>query len=163
MEQISKLPEIELEEEFEQKLLDLARVTRVTAGGKQLRFRACVAIGDKKGRVGIGVAKGADVAIAIEKAVKRAKKNLIEVPIVNGTIPFPIKVKHKAAKILLKPAGKGKGLVAGGVIRIIANLAGIENLSAKMLGSNNKIVNAQATIKAFQKIKDIFEAKTSIL
>jgi len=149
------LPEVELEKEFEQKLLDLARVTRVTAGGKNLRFRACVAIGNRNGRVGVGVAKGPDVAIAIEKAVRQAKKNLIEVPIVNGTIPHWIKEKYGAAEILLRPASAGKGLMAGGVIRAIAELAGIQNITAKMLGSNNKIANARATINAFLKLKKI--------
>jgi small subunit ribosomal protein S5 len=149
------LPEVELEKEFEQKLLDLARVTRVTAGGKNLRFRACVAIGNRNGQVGVGVAKGPDVAIAIEKAVRQAKKNLIEVPIVNGTIPHWIKEKYGAAEILLRPASAGKGLMAGGVIRAIAELAGIQNITAKMLGSNNKIANARATINAFLKLKKI--------
>ncbi|MGC9049198.1 MAG: 30S ribosomal protein S5 [Patescibacteria group bacterium] len=147
------LPEVELEEEFEQKLLDLARVTRVTAGGKNLRFRACVAAGNRKGKVGIGVAKGSDVAIAIDKAVKEAKKNLIEVPIINDTIPHWIKEKYGAAEILLRPAVRGKGIIAGGVIRIIAELAGIKNITAKMLGSQNKIANARATINALQKFK----------
>jgi len=149
------LPEVELEKEFEQKLLDLARVTRVTAGGKNLRFRACVAVGDKNGKVGIGVAKGPDVAIAIDKAVRQAKKNLIEVPIINGTIPHWIKEKYGAAEILLRPAIQGKGIIAGGVIRVIAELAGIQNITAKMLGSHNKIANARATINAFSKFKKI--------
>lgn len=150
-----ELPEVELEKEFEQKLLDLARVTRVTAGGKQLRFRACVAIGNKNGKVGVGVAKGPDVAIAIEKAVRQAKKNLIEVPIVNETIPHWIKEKYCAAEILLRPAIRGKGIIAGGVIRSIAELAGIKNITAKMLGSQNKIANARATINAFLKLKKV--------
>jgi small subunit ribosomal protein S5 len=114
-----------------------------------------VAIGNRNGQVGVGVAKGPDVAIAIEKAVRQAKKNLIEVPIVNGTIPHWIKEKYGAAEILLRPASAGKGLMAGGVIRAIAELAGIQNITAKMLGSNNKIANARATINAFLKLKKI--------
>lgn len=150
-----ELPEVEAEKEFEQKLLDLARVTRVTAGGKQLRFRACVALGNRNGKIGIGVDKGPDVAIAIEKAVRQAKKNLIDVPIVNDTIPHWVIEKYNAAKILIRPAIKGKGLIAGGVIRIIAELAGVKNITAKMLGSHNKISNARATINAFLKLKKI--------
>ena len=138
----------EKKQEFEQQMIDLARVTRVVAGGKRLRFRACVAIGNKKGEVGLGLAKGQDVAIAIEKAVRRAQKNIIKVPIIKGTIPHSIKVKYKAARVLLRPAQEGKGIVAGGATRIILSLAGLENVTAKTLGSKNKINNAKATIKA---------------
>jgi len=150
-----EMPEAKAEKEFEQKLLDLRRVTRVTAGGKQLRFRACVAIGDKKSRVGIGISKGPDVSIAIEKAVRQAKKNVIEVTTVNDTIPHWVKEKYGAAKILLRPAVRGKGIIAGGVIRVIAELAGIQNITAKMLGSNNKVANARATINALLKLKKV--------
>jgi len=148
-----KLPEVSLEEEFEQRLVDLARVTRVVAGGKRLRFRACVVIGNKNGKVGYGMAKGNDVAVAVEKAVRKAKKNIIEPIIVNETIPHEIREKFKAAKILLKPAAKGKGIKAGGVVRIILELAGIENATGKILGSKNKINNVKATFKALKKLK----------
>jgi len=120
-----------------------------------MRFRACVAIGDKKDRVGVGVDKGPDVSIAIEKAVRQAKKNLITVNTVNDTIPHWVQEKYCAAKILIRPAVRGKGLVAGGVVRIIAELAGIKNITAKMLGSNNKIVNARATINALARLKKV--------
>lgn len=136
-------------EEFSSTILDLARVTRVTKGGKHLRFRACVGIGDKKGRVGIGVAKGNDVSIAVEKAKTQAKKNLIKAPIINGTIPHAIEIKFKAAKIFMKPAAAGVGVKAGGVVRILCDLAGITDISAKILGSKNKINNAKAVMKAF--------------
>ena len=99
-------------DEFEQKVLDLSRVTRVTAGGKRMRFRACVAVGDRKGHVGIGLAKGLDVSSAISKATTKAKKGLVEVPIVHDTIPYDVIVKFKAAKVLLKPAPKGTGIIA---------------------------------------------------
>lgn len=147
------LPFKKEEQEFEQKIIDLARVTRVTAGGKRMRFRACVAIGDGKGRVGIAVAKGADVSIAISKAVNKAKKNLIKVPIVNETIPHKIKVKFSAAKVLLKPAPKGTGIKAGGAVRIILELAGVPNAVGKILGTPNKVNNVKATIKALQSFK----------
>lgn len=149
----TKLPEVNLEEEFEQKLVDLARVTRVVAGGKRLRFRACVVIGNKNGKVGYGVAKGSDVAIAMEKAVRKAKKNIIECVIVDDTIPYEIKEKFKTAKIILKPAAKGKGIKAGGVIRIILELAGIKNATGKILGAKNKINNVKAVFRALEKIK----------
>jgi small subunit ribosomal protein S5 len=140
------------EKEFEQKIVDLARVTRVSAGGKQLNFRACVAIGDLKGKCGIGLAKGIDVAIAVNKAVTTAKKNIINVPITKEeSIPYEIKEKFGAAKILLKPAKKGTGLKAGSAVRIVLELAGIKNITSKIFGSNNKINNAKATINALKK------------
>jgi len=142
------------QEEFESKLLDLARVTRVTAGGRRLRFRAAMVIGDKKGRVGFGVAKGKDVAQAVEKATRVAKKNLITVPTVEETIPYPVEAKFGAARIMLKPQRKGRGLVAGGTIRVICTLAGIKNISSKIIGrTSNKINNAKATIKALKELK----------
>ncbi len=150
------------EEEFESKLLDLTRVARMTAGGRRLRFRAAVVIGDEKGKVGFGVAKGLDVARAIEKATRLANKNLIEVPIVNETISHQVEAKFGAAKILLKPQRKGRGLVAGGTVRIICTLAGIKNISSKIIGkTGNKINNAKATIKALKELKSAgFESHT---
>jgi len=144
------------DKEFETKLLDLARVVRVTGGGKRLRFRALIVAGNKTGKVGIGVAKGLDVPQAIEKATKLAKKHLIEVPIINDTIPHEVSAKFGAAKVLLKPQRKGRGLVAGGTVRLICTLAGIKNISSKVLGTTkNKINNAKATIEAFKKLKRI--------
>lgn len=141
------------QDEFDQKIIDIARVTRVMAGGKRMRFRACVAIGDRKGRVAIGLAKGLDVTIAVNKAVNQAKKNLITVPMVNKTIPHEIRQKSDAALILLKPAKQGRGIIAGSVVRIILELAGIHNITSKMLGSHNKINNAKCVIKALQNLK----------
>lgn len=135
-------------DEFEQKIVDLARVTRVMAGGKRMKFRATMVIGDKKGRVGIGIAKGADVSQAIQKSVAKAKKNLIEVPIVNGTVPHQISIKQNSARLLIRPAKKGNGIKAGGVMRTVLELAGIRDVVAKILGTNNKVNNAKATVKA---------------
>jgi len=144
----------EKKDEFDSKLLDLARVTRVTKGGRRLRFRAGVVVGDKKGKVGFGVSKGSDVAKAVEKATRKAKKELITVPIVEGTIPHPIESKFGAAKIMLKPQKAGRGLVAGGTVRVICSLAGIKNISSKKIGrTSNKINNAKATIKALKELK----------
>lgn len=140
------------QDEFESKLLDLTRVTRVTAGGKQLRFRAIIVVGDRKGKIGLGVSKGLDVSQAIEKATRMAKKNLMMVPInKEGTIDHEIEAKFGPSVILLKPQRKGKGLVAGGTVRTLCQLAGIQNISSKILSrTSNKLNNAKATIKAFE-------------
>lgn len=142
-------------QEFDQAMIDIARVTRVMAGGKRMRFRACIVIGDRKGRVGMAVAKGADVTLAINKAVTKAKKHMITVPIVNDTIPHRVDMKSGAAKILLKPAPKGTGIIAGGAVRQVLDLAGVSNVVAKILGSSNKINNVNATILALQKLKRV--------
>jgi len=141
-------------DEFQTKLLDLARVTRVTGGGKRMSFRAVIVAGDKKGKVGIGIDKGKDVSQAIEKATRRAKRDLLSVIIVDGTIPHEVMAKHGPAIILLKPQKKGRGLVAGGAVRTICDLAGIKNISSKILsGSKNKLNNARATMEALKKLK----------
>jgi len=144
---------IKEEKEFEQQLVDLARVTRVMKGGKRLSFRACIVLGNKKGEVAMGVAKSADVSTAIEKAVRQARKKIIKVPIINETIPHWIQVKYKAAKVLLRPAKMGHGIVAGGAVRTVLFLSGVKNVTAKILGSKNKINNVKATIKAFELLK----------
>lgn len=139
--------------EFEQKTIDLARVTRVVAGGKRMRFRATVAIGDMKGRVGVGIAKGADVSISIQKAATAAKKHLIRVPLVDDTIPHAIIAKYKAAHIMLKPAPKGTGVIAGGPLRAVMELAGVKNIVGKILGSSNKINNLYALMTALEQLR----------
>lgn len=139
--------------EFEQKILELARVTRVTKGGKRMRFRTCLIIGDKKGRVGMGVAKGADVAISIEKAFRQAKKNLVTIPLVNETIPHVIEMKHGAGHVMLKPAPQGTGLKSGGAVRMVLELGGVPNAVSKILGSNNKINTAKATFEALRALR----------
>ncbi len=145
----------EKKDEFEQRILDLARVTRVMAGGKRMRFRACVVIGNRKGRVAVALGKGTDVTIAVTKAVNKAKKQIIDVPMVNGTIPHEIYQKTGAAKILFKPARKGRGVIAGGVVRIILELAGIHNITCKILGTSNKVNNAKCTIAALEKLRRV--------
>lgn len=139
--------------EFEQKLLGVDRVVRVMAGGRRFSFRAVMVIGDKNGRVGVGVAKGPDVAQAVEKAVASAKKKMLKINIINGTIKHETESKYSTARIILKPAKAGKGLVAGGAVRIICELAGIENLTGKIISrSSNKLNNARATLKALEKL-----------
>jgi len=141
-------------EEFESKLLDLARVAHTRAGGKKLRFRAVIVMGNKQGLVGLGMASGADVQIAVEKATRLAKKHLIEVPIKEDTIPHEVYAKYSAAEVLLRPQRKGRGLVAGGTVRVICTLSGIKNISSKILGrTGNKLNNARATINALKKLK----------
>lgn len=144
---------VKKEEEFQQRIIDVARVTRVMAGGKRMKFRVCLAIGDKKGSVGFGIAKGSDVTAGISKALTAAKKNMIKVPIMNETIIHPVEVKFNAAKVLLKPAKKGAGIKAGGPVRTMCELAGIPNITGKILGSNNKINIVKATMKAFSSFK----------
>ncbi|MDO8676161.1 MAG: 30S ribosomal protein S5 [Candidatus Azambacteria bacterium] len=140
--------------EFEQKVLDIRRVTRVVAGGKRFRFRATVVLGDHKGRVGVGVDKGADTSESIEKAARSAKKNLIMVSIKNGTISHETIGKFSSAVVLLKPAKAGRGIIAGGPVRIIVSLSGISSISSKILGTTtNKLNNARATIEALKKLK----------
>ena len=149
--------------EFDQKTLDIRRVTRVVAGGKRFRFRATVVLGDHKGRVGVGIDKGADTSESIEKAARAAKKSLINVPIKNGTIPHEVIGKFSSAKVILKPASEGRGLVAGGPIRTVVSLAGITNITSKILGTTtNKLNNARATIEALKKLKKVESRKQKI-
>lgn len=148
--------------EFDQFILDLARVTRVTKGGKHLSFRACVILGDRHGRVGFGVAKGKDVQLGVEKAVHQAKKHIIRVPIIKETIPHMVVMKFKAASVMLKPAPKGSGIIAGGAARVVLEMAGVPNVSAKLLGkTKNKIAVVKATFEALESFKK--GAKTEIV
>jgi small subunit ribosomal protein S5 len=140
--------------EFDQQILDLARVTRVTKGGKQLSFRATVVIGDRKGKVGYGTGKGKDVQIAVEKAVNQAKKRMLVVPIVKETIPHRVETKYKAGRIMIKPAPKGSGIIAGSALRVVLELAGVPNASAKIMGkTNNKVTNVKAAFQALGSFK----------
>ena len=141
------------EREFEQKLVDLSRVTRVTKGGKQLSFRATIVIGDQKSKVGFGIGKSADVSTAISKAVKQAKKDMVTVPLKDETISHAITMKAGAGKVMLKPANKGKGIKAGGAMRVVLELAGIPNVTGKILGSKNKINTLYATFEALKALK----------
>jgi small subunit ribosomal protein S5 len=134
--------------EYDQKLLDLARVTRVVKGGRRFRFRASLVIGNRKGKVGVGVGKGADVSEAIRKAFDDAKKNLISVTVRKNTIPHEIFHKSGSARIILKPAKPGKGIVAGGAVRAVVEYAGIKDIVSKSLGTANKLNVARAAVEA---------------
>lgn len=142
-------------EEFKERVLDMRRVTRVVAGGKRFRFRCTLVLGDEKGRVGIGVAKGLDVQQAVAKAKAEAKKNMIMVNLKDGrTIPHEVLAKYSAAKVLVKPASQGHGLRAGGAVRFVLAFAGVKDATSKILGRTpNKLTNAMATIEALKRIK----------
>lgn len=141
------------EREFDQEIIDISRVTRVVAGGKRMRFRACVVIGDRKGRVGYAIAKGADVSLAVNKAVTAAKKRLTTIVIQNTTIPHQVQCKFGAAKVFLKPAPEGTGVIAGGPVRAVIELSGIQNIVTKMQGSRNKLNNVKATFLALTSLR----------
>ena len=135
---------------FEEKVIEVNRVSRTVKGGRRIRFRALVVVGDKKGKVGMGLGKANEVTEAVSKANSQARKNLIDVPVINGTIPHEIIGVYGAARVLLKPASSGTSIVAGGPVRVVAELAGISDLLAKSLGSRSKINNVAATLNAFQ-------------
>jgi small subunit ribosomal protein S5 len=139
--------------EFEQKLLDLARVTRVVKGGRRFRFRATLVIGDRKGRVGVGVAKGSDVSDSIDKAYNDAKKNIITVKMNGGTIYHDVLIKQGSARVMLKPAKEGRGIIAGGAVRAVVDLAGIHDIVSKSMGTSNKLNVARATLEALKLLK----------
>jgi small subunit ribosomal protein S5 len=143
------------EREYDQKMVDLARVTRVMAGGKRMSFRACVVIGDRKGKVSYGLAKGPDVQIAIGKAVKSAEHEWLKVKLTKGeTIPHLVDMKLKSAHVLLKPAPPGTGIKAGGAVRVVLDLAGVKNVVAKQLGAKNKVNNVKATYAALKALQE---------
>lgn len=136
--------------QFEEVVINIDRVARVVKGGRRFRFKALVVVGDRKTKVGVGVSKGADVQTAIAKATDVAKKNMIVVPVENMTIPHDMEVKVSGAQVLIKPAAPGTGIIAGGVIRQIIGVTGINNLLSKSLGSTNKVNIAYATIDALK-------------
>lgn len=138
--------------EFDEKIVQVNRVSKKTQGGNKIGFSVLVVVGDKKGRVGVGLGKANDVSSAIRKGAAYAKKHLIEVPIVGGTIPSDIYIKRGAAKILLKPAPEGSGVIAGGAVRVVVEAAGIRNISSKVLGTKNQASNVYATLEALKNL-----------
>lgn len=139
--------------EFAETTLSLDRVTRVVKGGRRMRFRAVVVVGNRKGKVGLGTGKANEVMIAVQKATKDAKRRMIRIPLVKGSIPHEVSTKHKSAKILLLPASEGTGVIAGGALRVILEHAGVKNVLSKRFGTKNKLVNAQATIKVLKTLR----------
>lgn len=141
------------EKQYDERVVNIDRVARVVKGGRRFRFRALVVVGDRKGKVGIGIAKGADVTTAISKAVETAKKNFVMIKLYNDTIPHEAEAKVGGARILVKPAAPGTGLIAGGVVRTVLEVAGISNALSKSLGSSNKINTAYATMEALMSVQ----------
>lgn len=143
----------EAEKEFEERVVKVRRVAKKTKGGNKISFTALVVVGDKKGRVGIGLGKAVDVLSAIKKGVRLAKRELYKVPLKGTTIPHEVYVKRGAAKILLKPAPLGKGIIAGGPVRSVVEVVGIKDIVAKILGTKNQTSNVYATIKALKMLR----------
>lgn len=141
------------EKQYDERVVNIDRVARVVKGGRRFRFRALVVVGDKKGKIGIGIAKGADVTTAISKAIEGAKKNFVTITLYKDTIPHEAEAKVGGARILVKPAAPGTGLIAGGVVRTVLEVAGISNALSKSLGSTNKINTAYATLEALTSIE----------
>lgn len=141
------------EKQFDERVVHIDRVARVVKGGRRFRFRALVVVGDHKGRVGIGIAKGADVTAAVAKAVDVAKKNFTQLKLYKGTFPHEAQAKVGGSNILLKPASAGTGLIAGGVVRTVLEVAGVSNALSKSLGSTNKINTAYATLEALKNME----------
>lgn len=138
--------------QFEELVINIDRVARVVKGGRRFRFKALVAVGDRKTKVGVGIAKGTDVQTAIAKATDVAKKNMITIPVINETLPHDAEVKLSGARVLIKPAAPGTGIIAGGVVRSIIGVTGIRNMLSKSLGSTNKVNIAYATIEALRSL-----------
>lgn len=151
------------EKQFDERVVNIDRVARVVKGGRRFRFRALVVVGDRKGKVGIGIAKGADVTAAVAKAVEVAKKNFVTVNLYKGTLPHDAEAKVGGARILVKPASPGTGLIAGGVVRTVLEVAGVSNALSKSLGSSNKINTAYATIAVLQQVQPASHWQTTKL
>jgi len=141
--------------EFEEKVIEIKRLSKKTKGGNQISFSALVVIGDRKGRGGIGHDKAKDVLSAIQKSIRLAKRNLVTIDLADGTIPHEVLYKRGAATILLKPAPEGTGVIAGGSVRAVVEVFGIRNIVSKRLGTSNKMSNVYATLEALQQIKKV--------
>lgn len=144
------------EKEFEEKVIQINRISKKTKGGNKISFSALVVVGDRKGKVGAGLGKAWQVAQAIKKGITYAKKHLINIPLKDKrTIPHDVKIKYGAAKIILKPAPAGSGIIAGGAVRNILEVSGIKDVVGKILGTRNKITNVYATMEAFKKLRKV--------
>ena len=149
--------EVKPESEWKEQVVQIRRVTKVVKGGKKLSFRAIVIVGNQKGQVGVGCAKASEVIIAIQKAIADGRKNLITVPIFKTTIPHPITGKSGAGAVMLRPASQGTGVIAGGAVRAVLELAGIENILSRSLGSKSPLNAANATINALKSLRNFKE------
>jgi len=147
---------------FEEQIVQVNRVSKKTKGGNKIGFSVLMVVGNKSGKVGVGLGKAGDVSSAIKKGVTLAKKHAIEVPIVNGSIPFEFYIKLGAAKVLLKPAPPGSGVIAGGAVRSVVSLAGINNISSKVLGTDNQASNVYATIEALDRLAQRYKREKAL-
>jgi len=145
--------------EFDERVVQVSRVSKKTKGGNNIGFSVLMVVGDKKGRVGVGLGKAPDVVSSIQKGIKKAKKRLIRVPLKGNTIPFSLEHKFGAAKILLKPAPKGSGVIAGGPVRAVVEVAGIQDIVSKIQGSDNPASNVYATFRALKEMSLIAKQK----
>src|SRR3970040_1037745 len=147
------------EREFEETVVQINRVSKKTKGGNQVRFSALVVVGDRKGKVGVGLSKATDVRSAITKAIAEAKRKFIAVPLRGRTVPYSVNEKFSAARVLVKPAPPGSGIIAGGPMRVVLEAAGIRNAVGKILGTNNKAPNVYATLNALQTVAKYSDRK----
>ena len=150
------------EKEYEETVIQINRISKKTKGGNKIRFSALVVVGDRKGKVGVGLAKASDVRGAIKKAISAAKRHLIKVPLSGTTIPYSVTEKFSAAKVLIRPAPPGSGIIAGGAMRTVFEAAGVRDVSAKIMGTQNKISNVYATLKALERISRLAERKENL-
>jgi len=144
---------------FDEKVVQISRVSKKTKGGNKIGFSALMVVGDRQGRVGVGLGKAPDVLSAIKKGVRKAKKRLLVVPMDGSTVPFPIEVKKGASRVLLKPAPRGTGVIAGGPVRAVVEAAGIRDISSKILGTDNKASNVYTTFAALRQMRQIVDIK----
>ncbi len=145
--------ELDATPEFEEKVIQIDRVTRVVKGGRRMRFRATVVVGNKNGKVGVGIDKGNEVMTAVQKAANRARRNIVEVNLSGTTITHEVSSRLAGAYVFLKPASEGTGVIAGGAVRAVLEAAGVKDILSKMIGSNSKINNAYATVAALKNLK----------
>jgi len=148
--------------EMEEIVIQIKRISKKTKGGNQMRFSALVVVGNRKGKVGVALTKAPDVRNAIKKSFSIARKKMINVPLQGGTIPCSVEEKFSAARVLLKPAPPGSGIIAGGAMRVVLNAAGVKNVSGKILGTKNKASNVYATLKALKRISLINDRKNTV-
>jgi small subunit ribosomal protein S5 len=148
--------------EFEETVIEIRRISKKTKGGNTIRFSALVVVGNKKGKVGVGLSKAPDVSNAIRKSIDSAGKRMIKVPLRGTTIPYSVEEKFSAAKVILKPAPPGSGIIAGGPVRVVLEAAGVRDAVGKVLGTSNKTSNVYATLKALKKIALISQRKEAL-
>lgn len=151
--------QFEEKSEFEEKVIQISRVSKKTKGGNKMGFSVLMVVGDKKGQVGLGLGKANDVASAIKKGIRKAKKKMLMVPLDGTTIPFALTIKEGAGKVMLKPAPTGTGVIAGGPVRAVVEAAGIRDISGKIMGSENQASSVYATFAALAKIAQIVKVK----